>query len=301
MSSFWSWFIAILTVVNILACFWLINWTSKKSPGETDTTGHVWDRDLKEWNNPLPRWWLWMFYITIVFSLAYLVLYPGLGKFAGALGWTQENQYEGEVAQAEASYAPLYQRYAATPIPELARNAEALQTGKNLYVNNCAQCHGSDARGAIGFPNLTDGEWLYGGEPETIKASIINGRNGVMPPWGPALGEEGVGQVTEYVLKLSGNEHDAALAAEGQAKFAMFCVSCHGPDGKGMAALGAPNLTNDIWLYGGGRQSIARIITNGLNNMMPAQGEILGEDRAHVVAAYVYSLSEGGAGGDKAQ
>jgi cytochrome c oxidase cbb3-type subunit 3 len=206
-----------------------------------------------------------------------------------------------EVAQSEERYAPLYQRYAATPIAELAEDPDALRTGHNLYVNNCAQCHGSDARGAIGFPNLTDGEWLYGGDPDTIKMSIINGRNGVMPPWGPALGADGVKQVTEYVLGLSGQEHDAALAAEGQQKFAMFCVACHGADGKGMAALGAPNLTNNIWLHGGTRESIANIVENGLNNMMPPQGGILGEDRAHVVAAYVYSLSGGSGGGDKSQ
>lgn len=301
MSSFWSWFIIILTVVNILACFWLINWTSKKSPGEEDTTGHVWDADLAEYNNPLPRWWLWLFYLTIVFAIAYLILYPGLGNFSGTLGWSQEGQYEMEVAQSEERYAPLYQRYAATPIAELAEDPDALRTGHNLYVNNCAQCHGSDARGAIGFPNLTDGEWLYGGDPDTIKMSIINGRNGVMPPWGPALGADGVKQVTEYVLGLSGQEHDAALAAEGQQKFAMFCVACHGADGKGMAVLGAPNLTNNIWLHGGTRESIANIVENGLNNMMPPQGGILGEDRAHVVAAYVYSLSGGSGGGDKSQ
>ena len=301
MSSLWSWFVIVLAAVNILACFWLIRWTSKKSPDEEDTTGHVWDSDLAEYNNPLPRWWLWLFYLTIVFSIGYLIMYPGLGNFAGTLGWSQEGQYEMEVQQAEQRYAALYQRYAATPIEELAQDPEALRTGHNLYVNNCAQCHGSDGRGAPSFPNLTDGEWLYGGEPETIKTSIINGRNGVMPPWGPALGADGVKQVTEYVLGMSGQEHDAALAAEGQQKFTMFCVACHGADGKGMAALGAPNLTNDIWLHGGTRESIANIVENGLNNMMPAQGEILGEDRAHVVAAYVYSLSGGSGGGDKEQ
>lgn len=293
MSSFWSWFISVITVVNILACFWLIRWTSKKSPGEQDTTGHVWDEDLKEYNNPLPRWWLWLFYLTIFFAIVYLILYPGMGRFAGTLGWSQTSQYEQEMDAAESRFGELYARLAATDIAELAGNPEALQIGRNLFVNNCAQCHGSDGRGARSFPNLTDGEWLYGGEPELIKTSIVNGRNGVMPPWGPALGDEGVQQVAEHVLSLSGREHDAGMASEGAQKFAMFCASCHGPDGTGNQIVGAPDLTNDSWLHSGSRDAIVHAITNGLNNRMPAQGEILGEDRAHVLAAYVYSLGKG--------
>lgn len=293
MSNFWGWFISIITVVNILGCLWLIRWTSKKTPGESDTTGHVWDEDLEEYNNPLPRWWLWCFYLTIAFALVYLAVYPGLGKYAGSSGWSQEGQYAQEVAQAEARYGALFADMAAREIEDLANDPDALRAGRNLFVNNCAMCHGSDGRGARSFPNLTDGEWLYGSDPSSIKMSIIMGRNGVMPAWGGALGAEGVAQTTEYVLSLGGREHDAAMAAEGAGKFAMFCAACHGPKGTGNQAIGAPDLTNDIWLHSGSREGIVHAISNGLNNRMPAQGEILGEDRAHVLAAYVYSLSAG--------
>jgi cytochrome c oxidase cbb3-type subunit 3 len=301
MSNFWGWFISIITVVSIVGCLWLIRWTSKKAPGEEDTTGHVWDGDLKELNNPLPRWWLWTFYLTIAFAVAYLVIYPGMGKFGGTSGWTQVGQYDQEVAVAEAKYGELFARMAATDIEALSRDQDALRAGRNLFVNNCAMCHGSDGRGARSFPDLTDGEWMYGGDPSTIQLSIMMGRNGVMPSWGPALGNDGVAQVTEHVLAMNGREHDADLAAAGADKFAMFCAACHGPDGKGNQALGAPDLTNDIWLHSGSREGIAQLITDGVNNRMPAQGEILGEDRVHVLAAYVYSLSQGGARGTKTE
>jgi len=301
MSNFWGWFISIITVVNIFGCLWLIRRTSKKAPGEEDTTGHVWDGDLKELNNPLPRWWLWTFYLSIGFAVPYLILFPGMGQFKGTSNWSAASQYEAEIAAAEERYGALFAKFAATDIEELSKDPDALRAGRNLFVNNCAMCHGSDGRGARSFPNLTDSEWLYGGDPSTIKLSIIMGRNGVMPAWGPALGEDGVIQATEYVLSMNGRDHDAALAAEGEQKFAMFCAACHGPQGKGNQALGAPDLTNDIWLHSGSREGIAQTITNGMNNRMPAQGEILGEDRAHVLAAYVYSLGAGGESGSDSE
>jgi cytochrome c oxidase cbb3-type subunit 3 len=297
MSNFWGWFISIITVINIVGCLWLIRWTSKKAPGEQDTTGHVWDGDLKEFNNPLPRWWLWTFYLTIAFAIGYLVIYPGMGKFGGTSGWTQAGQYDKEVAAAESLYGQLFARMAATDIETLSRDQEALRAGHNLFVNNCAMCHGSDGRGARSFPNLTDGEWMYGGDPASIEMTITMGRTGVMPAWGPALGEEGVREVAEYVLELNGRDYDAALASAGSEKFAMFCAACHGPQGKGNQALGAPDLTNDIWLHSGSREGITQTITNGVTNRMPPQGEILGKDRVHVLAAYVYSLSSGGSDG----
>jgi cytochrome c oxidase cbb3-type subunit 3 len=297
MSNFWGWFISIITVINILGCLWLIRWTSKKAPGEQDTTGHVWDGDLKEFNNPLPRWWLWTFYLTIVFAIVYLIIFPGMGKFGGTSGWTQVGQYDKEVAAAESRYGALFARMAATDIETLSRDPDALKAGRNLFVNNCAMCHGSDGRGARSFPNLTDSEWMYGGDPASIELTIMMGRTGAMPAWGPALGEAGVNEVTEYVLGLNGLDHDAALASAGADKFAMFCAACHGAQAKGNQALGAPDLTNNIWLHSGSREGIAQTITNGVTNRMPAQGEILGKDRVHVLAAYVYSLSRGDNGG----
>jgi cytochrome c oxidase cbb3-type subunit 3 len=297
MSAFWSWFIIVLTVGNILACWWLIRWTAKPRPGEassSETTGHVWDDDLTEYNQPMPRWWLMLFYITIVFGAVYLALYPGLGTFAGMLGWSQYEEYREEVQSARAQYAPLYDRYAATPIPELAMNAEAMETGQRLFANNCAVCHGSDARGARGFPNLADNAWLYGGSPEAIKTSILKGRAGVMPGFGQALGEQGLREVSAYVYELNGRDwpRDDLIAA-GEQRYKTLCVACHGPNGKGNQQLGAPDLTDDAWLYDGSMATIQRTIRDGRQgNAMPAHEELLGPDRVHVVAAYVYSLGD---------
>lgn len=298
MSVFWHWWVVVLTVANIAAIFWLIRWTSKRRAGEAaqgEVTGHIWDEDLSEYNNPLPRWWLWMFYLTIVFSIIYLALYPGLGRFAGFLGWSSEEMYHTEVERAEGRFGPIFAAYAGRDIPALARDEEALRTGQRLFLNYCSTCHGSDARGAPGFPNLTDAQWQWGGSPEEIRQTIIGGRQGVMPALGPVVGEEGVEQLTHYVLSLAGRQDaDPALAEPGQPLFTVMCAACHGEDGKGNTALGAPDLTNNIWLYGGSAGVIARTIREGRHGVMPAFGEFLGEDRAHVLAAYVYSLSEEG-------
>lgn len=300
-SGFWSWWIAIITIANILACWWLISWATKRRAGEAaqgDVTGHTWDEDLEEYNNPLPRWWLWLFHITLVFGLMYLVLYPGLGAYRGLLGWTGVKQYQEQVEAAEQKYGPLYARYAQQPIPRLAANDDALKTGRRLFVNNCATCHGTDAGGAPGhgFPSLRDGAWLYGSGPEAIKDSILNGRQGQMPPLGAAVGgSEGAEQVAHYVLSLGERPHDQAGAAAGKAKFGV-CAGCHGMDGKGSVAnnlpgIGAPDLTDGFWLYGGSVRAIVTSIMEGRQGNMPAHEELLGEDRVHLLAAYVYSLS----------
>ena len=293
-SEFWSWWVIGLTLANIVGCWWLISWTSKKREGEAasgDVTGHTWDEGLQEYNNPLPRWWLWLFHITLVFGLGYLVLYPGLGKFPGVLNWTDNSRYEKEMEAADAKYGPIFAKYAERPIEELAQDAEAVAVGQRLYINYCATCHGSDARGAVGFPDLTDGAWLYGGTPAAIKTSILNGRQAAMPAWGDALGEQGVDEVTEYVLSLGGRSSDAAKAEAGKVKFDAMCAACHMPDGTGNQALGAPNLTDDIWLYGGSPGAIRQSIVDGRNGQMPAHGEFLGEHKVHVLSAYVYRLT----------
>ena len=293
-SGFWSWFIIVPTIVGILALFWLNRWmTTPRRKGEESakTTGHVWDDDLRELNNPLPRWWLNLFYITLVFGLGYLILFPGLGTFAGVLGWSQQDRYEREIAAAEERFGPLYEKYLREDLVQLAGNPEALKTGERLFVNYCTTCHGSDARGATGYPNLRDHDWLWGGTPEAIKASIMEGRSGAMPPWGAALGREGLFNVSEYVLSLSGKRVNETAAAAGKEKFQQLCVACHGSDGKGNTALGAPNLTDDVWLYGGTQRAVTDTIALGRNGRMPAHKEFLGEAKAHLLAAYVYSLS----------
>lgn len=294
-SSFWNWYIIILTGLAFLACFWLVRWLSKM-PAEDigKPTGHVWDEDLQEFNNPLPRWWLMLFYITLFFGIGYLALYPGLGTFKGYLGWTSTGQYEREMDQADAEYGPLFKKYSGMPLAAVAADPEARRMGERMFVSYCAVCHGSDARGARGFPNLRDSDWLYGGTPEAIEASIMNGRNGVMPAWEQALGgEAGVTDVAQYVLSLSGGDVDAAAAGRGQEKFQQLCVACHGADGTGNQALGAPNLTDKVWLYGGSRAAVMETIAKGRNGQMPAHKEFLGQEKSHLLAAYVYSLSAG--------
>ena len=294
-NDFWGYYVAIITVASIVACAVLL-WTmsSRRAPGQkVGTMGHVWDENLEEYNNPLPNWWRWLFYITIVFGLAYLVLYPGLGKFAGAFKWTSTGQYELEQARAAERYGPLFDTFVAMDIPAVAADPRARETGQRLFLNYCAQCHASDARGSRGFPNLADRDWLYGGDPDTIKATIVNGRNGIMPPFGPVLGDEGVQDTAHYVLSLSGLTHDSLLAFKGKALFAANCVACHGADGKGNPALGSPNLTDNVWLYGGGETTISETIRGGRNNKMPAWGEFLGDAKTHVLAAYVWGLSNG--------
>jgi cytochrome c oxidase cbb3-type subunit 3 len=293
-SDFWSWWIIGLTLANILACWWLVSWSSKKRPGEAavgDVTGHKWDETLEEYNNPLPRWWLWLFYITMFFGIGYLILYPGLGKIEGVLGWTHQKQYEEEMAAADKTYGPLFARYASTPIPDLIQDPVAVRIGQRLFVNYCASCHGSDAGGGPGYPNLADNDWLYGGDPETIKLSILDGRVAAMPAWGAILQDKGLDEVTAYVIQLSGRDADAAKAQAGKALFETNCAACHGMDGKGNQALGAPNLTDDIWLYGGSAGAIRYTLANGRQGRMPAQREFLGEDKVHLLAAYIYSLS----------
>jgi len=289
-SGFWDVYIGLITLVSIVACAVLLKMQSVRGPAESETSGHLWDEDIREYNNPLPRWWMWLFYITIVFGLAYLVLYPGLGSYAGALGWSQVQQLEEENAQAQAAYGPIYDRFAAQDIVTLSKNAEALAIGQKLFLNNCAQCHASDGGGSRGFPNLTDKDWLWGGTPENIKASITDGRTGNMPAFAQALGEQGVKDVAHYVLSLSGQANDAKGKARGELLFKSTCSACHGAEGKGNPALGAPNLSDKIWLHGSG-EAILDTISKGRVNQMPANKDVLTPARIHLLTAYVYSLS----------
>jgi cytochrome c oxidase cbb3-type subunit 3 len=293
-SNFWPMFITVIAVGGILACalgLWL---TSKikvvTKPGD-DTSGHVWDEDIREMNNPLPRWWVWMFVITIIFSLFYLMAYPGAGSYAGKLGWTSANQYDKEVETANKALEPMYAKFAVMKIEDLSTNSEAKAIGERLFMNNCAQCHASDAKGSRGFPNLTDSDWIYGGSPEKIQETIIGGRIGMMPPIAAAVGTaEDVKNVANYVLSLSGSMHDAGRAGLGKEKFTV-CAACHGPEGKGNQDVGAPNLTDNIWLHGAGEAAIIKRVNEGKVNQMPAWQTKFTPDQIRVLAAYVWGLS----------
>ena len=295
-APFWSWYIIVLTVASLVgvALFLFSQRTRRLAPGEkAEQMAHRWDGDLVELNNPLPGWWVNLFWITLVFSAVYLVLYPGLGSFKGVLGWTSFGQYDAEIEKAKAKYDPIFNQFMGQPVEQVAASAEARDMGQRLFLTYCAQCHGSDATGATGFPNLTDADWLYGGDAETIKTSIANGRTGMMPALGAALGPDGTRQVANHVLSLSGANHDAGLAAAGKPLFEANCAACHGADGKGMAAMGAPNLTDKVWLYGGSEAVIIETITKGRAGNMPAQLQALGEAKVHLLAAYVWGLGGG--------
>ena len=292
MNSTVGWVVAVVAVTNILACVVLL-WSMRRRRDETlsETTGHVWDSDLTELNNPLPRWWLWLFLLTVVFGLAYLVRYPGLGNFRGTLNWSSASQYGEQVRLNEAELAHTFAPFERRSVESLAHDGDALRVGRNLFLNNCAVCHGSDARGAPGFPNLTDRDWLWGGAPATILETISHGRTAAMPPWRDALGGDvGVEDTLAYVLSLSGRSVPAGDAASGRAKFALICAACHGADGRGNQQLGAPNLTDQIWLYGGSVDAVRNSIANGRQGQMPAFLDRLGDTRVRLLAAYVVSL-----------
>jgi cytochrome c oxidase cbb3-type subunit 3 len=299
MTSGWSLFVISLVVVNIAGCFWLLRWTAKpksaseKIGGGADT-GHVWDKDLREYNNPLPRWWLWLFYITIVFSVIYLALYPGFGSFKGIKGWTQAGQWDQQQKEADARAAAYLAPFASMTVPQLAADGKAMATARNLFQVNCAPCHGSDGGGAKGFPNLTDKQWQWGGDADTVVQTIMAGRVAAMPPWGQVLGAQGVDQVVAYVQQISGQQADPTLAAAGKTQFETVCAACHGVDGKGNPLLGAPNLTDDIWLYGSDAATLKLTVENGRNGQMPAFGDRLGAERVRLLAAYATRLSEAG-------
>ncbi|WP_404414152.1 cytochrome-c oxidase, cbb3-type subunit III [Vreelandella aquamarina] len=297
--GFWSAWIIVITLGTIALSAWLLfaNRRTDKQPdadGNVETTGHAAD-GIEEYDNALPKWWFQLFVGTVIFSLGYLVLYPGLGNFAGVLGWSQEGQWEEEVARAEERFTPIFAQYQEVPIPELAQDDDAMQVAERIYQNNCAVCHGSNAKGGYGFPNLTDDDWLYGGEPENIMTTLNNGRNGLMPAW-QQLGEDNIENLTQYVLSLSDLEHDAERAEQGESTFMSVCAACHTPQGTGNTSLGAPNLTNDIWLYLAQGQTVAdsirQTLRNGRNGHMPSQTAYIGEERVHLVAAYVYSLRD---------
>ncbi|CAB5693079.1 Cytochrome c oxidase subunit III [Delftia tsuruhatensis] len=292
-NNFWSIYVTAITLGGIIGCLLLLYLTARKKvvPSADNTTGHVWDEDLRELNNPMPKWWMWLFIITSVFGFAYLAAYPGLGSFAGKLGWSQLGAYENEMAKARADLEPLYAKFTSMSTEEMAKDPQAMAIGERLFMNNCAQCHGSDARGGKSFPNLTDGDWLHGGTPEKIRETITGGRVGIMPPMAAAVGTpDDVRNLSHYVLSLSGSPHDSLKASLGKSKFTA-CAACHGMDGKGNQALGAPNLTDDIWLHGWGEAAITAMINNGKHNEMPAQKDKLTEAQIAVLASYVWGMS----------
>ncbi len=296
MTSFWSYWVSIITLGSIFGCAWLLYATRKSQTSDVETEqkmGHAFD-GIEEYDNPMPKWWLGLFTATIIFGLAYLIIYPGLGNFEGIRGWTSTGQWQEEVDKANELYTPIFKAYAEQPIAELAKDSEAMKVGQRLFANNCSVCHGSTGRGSLGFPNLTDDDWLYGGDPEAIKTTILHGRNGQMPAKGlnPNMTSSDVSNLTHYLLSFSGRSDDNNAIEAGNKMYATACAACHGVDAKGNQAIGAPNLTDNIWLYGSTAEKITQTLNYGRAGVMPAQKEMLGEEKVHLLAAYVYSLSQ---------
>ena len=292
MTSFWSMWIIVLTAATFVGITWILFANRKREQQSAEkTTGHEYD-GIQEYDNPLPAWWFYMFVLTIVWGAGYLIIYPGMGNFAGLLGWTQVGQHDRQVAAADEKFRTMRDRYMALPIEEIASDPAVRKMGMRMFGNNCAQCHGADAKGSYGFPNLADGDWIFGGTPDAIKASIANGRQAAMPPWGSIIGDKGVTDVTAYVMSINGRESDTAQVAAGEKVFQTYCVACHGADATGNPALGAPNLKNGIWLYGGTPEQISHSIRAGRNGVMPAHKDTLSEDKIHIITAYVYGLSQ---------
>lgn len=289
----WPWTIGIVTILSLLACFIFLYWASRgRRPTVEETHHNVWDEDLRENNNPLPGWWRWMFYGSLAFAAAYLILFPGLAMFSGTRGWTQQTRYEAEIAAAEAAYSPVYARFEGKSVEELARDPDAKRIGARLFLNNCTACHASDARGGIGYPSLRDADWQWGGSAEAIVTTITDGRQGLMVGWEPTIGKEGIDDLTQYVLQLAGRPARPEMAEKGKALFEQVCFSCHRLSGQGNPAIGGPNLTDDYWRWGSSEAAIRASIANGRQGVMPAHGEILGEQKVHLLAAWVYGLRE---------
>ncbi|MDH3266980.1 MAG: cytochrome-c oxidase, cbb3-type subunit III [Gammaproteobacteria bacterium] len=295
MPAFWAWFVAAGTIAFVIWCIWLISWSAKQGPQnikDEDLVGHKWDGDLEEWNNPAPKWWLYLYFLTIAWAVGYMVVYPGIGSFEGLLGWSQHGQYEQEMQAAEARYEPIYERFAGMEFAALARDPDAQKLGRSLFASYCTTCHGSDARGATGFPNLADNDWLWGDNEAAITTTIRQGRNSIMPTLSAALGgDAGIDNMVNYVRSLSGAVEADAAALSAQPMFVALCSACHMLDGSGNQLLGAPNLTDDISLYGSSAEAIRTTIVQGRNAVMPPHGELLGDKRTKILAAYVYSLS----------
>ncbi|MDK9724703.1 MAG: cytochrome-c oxidase, cbb3-type subunit III [Sterolibacteriaceae bacterium MAG5] len=294
-SGFWNMYVIVLALASIVGCgvFLLIQDKAKTNAG--NTTGHVWDENLEEYSNPLPNWWRWMFYITVVFALVYLALYPGLGNMAGSFGWTARGQYDAEMKKADEQYGPIFKKFQNMDIKAVAANPEAKEMGQRLFLTYCSQCHGSDAKGAKGFPNLADADWLWGGTPDRIKETIKGGRDAVMTPKGtkPDMDAEQVKDVVAFVRSLSGLTHDSARAQRGKELYPQACAACHGPEGKGMEAAGYPNLTDKVWLYSSQEADMIETVTKGRNNRMPGFGDFLGDAKVHLLTAYVWGLGGG--------
>ncbi|MEH6636766.1 MAG: cytochrome-c oxidase, cbb3-type subunit III [Halioglobus sp.] len=292
MTNFWSMWIIVLTTVTIVGLTWILfaNRKREQQPGDK-TTGHEYD-GIEELDNPLPAWWFYMFVLTIVWAIGYLIIYPGMGNYPGVLGWTQIGQHDREVTAADDKFRAMRDRYLALSVEEIAADPAVRKMGMRMFGNNCAQCHGGDAKGSYGFPNLSDDDWIYGGDPDTIKATLVNGRQAAMPAWGSILGDQGVAEVTAYVLDLNGRSADSKLVTAGETHFKTYCSACHGMDGTGNPALGAPNLANGIWLYGGNTEQISHSIRAGRNGVMPAFEDTLSEDKIHILTAYIYGLNQ---------
>jgi cytochrome c oxidase cbb3-type subunit 3 len=299
-SGAWSWYVIGLVVLNLVGCAWLLWWTAKRRPGDPkpEDTSHYWDGDITEYNKPLPKWWINLFWLTLLFGIGYLAWYPGMGNFAGYGKWTSKAEHAGDKALEDAKLEKAFARFKQQPINVLAADPAARELGRSIFNNTCAACHGSSAQGAIGYPNLADDIWHWGGTPENVLQTVLDGREGVMPEWGVVLtgmgGENAVDYVVAYVRALGTKDQSLQndyMASQGRKLYEGVCVACHGIEGKGNQTMGAPDLTDGYWLYGNSKEALHQSIAKGRHGVMPAHRALLGETRSRLVAAYVWSLS----------
>lgn len=294
MSTFWSRWVVILIAINLGIALFLFVWGQlTKIPTEPDgTTGHVWAHGvLRESVRRLPLWWLLMSIGAFISAGVYFALYPGLGNYKGSLGWTQEDQFQRDTESNNAKIEAQVQPLRALTIEQMATDSNATANGQRLFHDNCAACHGADALGnpILGAPNLVDADWLYGESSETLLTSIRDGRGGVMPALGSVLGEDGLNEVVSYVMSLSGAKAPADWVAAGKTRFETLCSACHGAEGQGNPALGAPNLTDTTWLYGGDLKTVYASVREGRGGVMPGWRSRLNEDQTRMVGSWIYA------------
>ncbi len=287
-SQFWAGWIVVITVTSFLALVWLIVDIYRDGDLGGEVKDELWDETLREGARPAPVWWFWFILALMAVSVVYVMLYPGLGAYRGALRWSLGGQITERFADYETQFGARRRRILELSFAELAHDEETMRSAWRVFNNHCTSCHGRDAGGqAQQFPDLSDASWQWGGSEVQLSETIRAGRQAAMPAWQASIGEQGVRRLADYVLALAAGDDGSAAQAEGAGLFQQFCTACHGADGSGNPVLGAPALNDAVWLYGGSRADVMRSIAMGRNGVMPTFGGRLDETQIRLVAAWL--------------